>query len=218
MARFTQTSFDVFLPGGARPTGVGEYKCYQVSITRGRLNNLSPGRDCLNAQVETIAQQKRLLRQKMLRLRKVLKIIDLQEKSEAICKRLMALPEFLVSRKCLFYLPMEGEINTRPMITGAFDSGKEVYLPLVDTKNRGLKSSIQKFWPKPKPRTAVRLSSPVTSAIGKPRVLPPLTREFGRLWFTGLRIIRWLIVKFTTYGNPLSMPKFPRARAARGEF
>jgi 5-formyltetrahydrofolate cyclo-ligase len=93
----------------------------------------------LNAQVETIAQQKRLLRRKMSRLRKGLKTIDLQEKSEAICKRLMALPEFVVSRKCLFYLPMEGEVNTRPIITGAFDSGKEVYLPLVESKNRGLK-------------------------------------------------------------------------------
>ena len=93
----------------------------------------------MNAQVETIAQQKRLLRQKMLRLRKGLKTKDLQEKSQAICKRLMALPEFMVSRKCLFYLPMEGEIKTQPMITGSFDLGKEVYLPLVDRENRGLK-------------------------------------------------------------------------------
>lgn len=93
----------------------------------------------MNSQVETIAQQKRLLRHKMSGLRKGLKTIDLQEKSQVICKRLMELPEFLVSQKCLFYLPMEGEILTQPMINGSLDLGKEVYLPLVDTENRGLK-------------------------------------------------------------------------------
>ncbi len=93
----------------------------------------------MNAQVETIEQQKRLLRQKMSCLRKGLKTIEMQEKSQAICKKLMALPEFIVSRKCLFYLPMEGEIRTQLLINGAFDLGKEVYLPLVDAESRGLK-------------------------------------------------------------------------------
>jgi 5-formyltetrahydrofolate cyclo-ligase len=93
----------------------------------------------LNAQVETIAQQKRLLRQKILGLRKGLKTKDLQEKSQAICNRLLELPEFVVSQKCLFYLPIKGEINTQPIIQRSFGLGKEVYLPLIDVESRGLK-------------------------------------------------------------------------------
>jgi 5-formyltetrahydrofolate cyclo-ligase len=51
------------------------------------------------------------------------------EKSEAIRKRLNALPELRQAQAIMGFLPMPDELNTRPVLADLLAAGKRVYVP-----------------------------------------------------------------------------------------
>jgi len=54
---------------------------------------------------------------------------DKDGKSQRICDRLMALPEFIKAREVLFYIDVRSEVRTRACIPKALALGKKVIVP-----------------------------------------------------------------------------------------
>lgn len=63
---------------------------------------------------------------------------DLEEKSRKIQKRLFNLPEFVNSKKILFYIDIGSEVKTKKIIKEAMKKGKNIVLPITDLKEKKL--------------------------------------------------------------------------------
>lgn len=74
---------------------------------------------------------KRSLRNEILAKRKAQARGNREEKSRAIMRGLVSLPEFMDAKVIALYLPVNGEVDTRGMIEAAQTSGKEVCVPVV---------------------------------------------------------------------------------------
>lgn len=64
-------------------------------------------------------------------LRKKLPAEYVKTASEAICSNLEKLPRFADSSVILFFWPLDGEVDLRPLIEKCFQNGKTVLLPVV---------------------------------------------------------------------------------------
>lgn len=60
-------------------------------------------------------------------------------KSKSIERKLLKQEEFIKAKKIMFYLAFDGEVKTKDMINKAREFGKEIYIPLCDTKRRILR-------------------------------------------------------------------------------
>jgi len=60
-------------------------------------------------------------------------------KSRLIEKRLLKQEEFIKAERIMFYLAFDGEVKTENMIDKARSLGKQIYIPLCDTKKKTLK-------------------------------------------------------------------------------
>lgn len=78
---------------------------------------------------------KEKLRIKMLLSLKKHKEEERTRKSRIIKKKLFNTSEFKRAKKVMFYLPIDGEVDTREMIKEALNKGKRVYVP-VCKKNK----------------------------------------------------------------------------------
>ncbi|MBR1478072.1 MAG: 5-formyltetrahydrofolate cyclo-ligase [Lachnospiraceae bacterium] len=74
---------------------------------------------------------KKALRKKYLALRKELLKAEVSEKSGAICKRIMELPEYQAADVMLSYMSANNEVCTDIIISDALDKGRAVFLPVT---------------------------------------------------------------------------------------
>jgi 5-formyltetrahydrofolate cyclo-ligase len=79
----------------------------------------------------TISQLKKEIRCSMLEARKNMKEQDLEQKSSAICKRLVELPEFAQASLVMAYMDFRNEVRTGEFIRECFKRGKRLALPVV---------------------------------------------------------------------------------------
>ena len=59
-------------------------------------------------------------------------------KSRLIEKKLLKQEEFVKAKRIMFFLAFDGEVNTEHMINRARDLGKEIYVPLCNSKKKNL--------------------------------------------------------------------------------
>lgn len=64
--------------------------------------------------------------------RKELSERELSEKSDEICRKVMALREFSAADMILAYMDCKGEVSTKPLIEKAWRLGKKVAVPRVE--------------------------------------------------------------------------------------
>jgi len=83
-------------------------------------------------------QAKREIRGRILALRDDLPEEQRQRLGRLIGQRLLDLPEFEKAVRVAFFASFGSEVPTLETISRAIDSGKEVYLPVTDRKNRRL--------------------------------------------------------------------------------
>ena len=69
---------------------------------------------------------------------------EIERKSYRIWEKLLAFDLFLRGRGILFYLALEDEVQTRPMIEAALGMGKRISVPLIDEEKREIFPSILK--------------------------------------------------------------------------
>jgi len=62
-----------------------------------------------------------------------------ERKSKFIERKLLNQEEFIKAKRIMFYLAFEGEVKTENMINKAKELGKEIYVPLCDTKQKALR-------------------------------------------------------------------------------
>lgn len=65
-------------------------------------------------------------------------------KSKLIEKKLLKEEEFIKAKRIMFYLAFDGEVKTESMINKARELGKEIYVPLCDTKKKTLNPCLLK--------------------------------------------------------------------------
>ncbi|MEK7703234.1 MAG: 5-formyltetrahydrofolate cyclo-ligase [Nitrospirota bacterium] len=82
--------------------------------------------------MQTIANQKKIIRAKLLEKRKAIGKTACLSKSQAITKRLLALPEFIAAKTIHFYLSDDTEVQTDGLIEESLRLGKQVVVPLLD--------------------------------------------------------------------------------------
>ena len=75
---------------------------------------------------------KSALRKELLEKRR--NIIGKEEKDAKILLSLTRLDDYTSADKLLVYVPLDGEINTEPLINSALDSGKTVAVPYCENK------------------------------------------------------------------------------------
>lgn len=78
----------------------------------------------------TKQDQKRALRQTMRRLESQLSPRYKAQSSQKICAHLLAMPEYQASSMIVCFVGTAHEIDTRPILTHALESGKRVCVPL----------------------------------------------------------------------------------------
>jgi 5-formyltetrahydrofolate cyclo-ligase len=74
------------------------------------------------------------IRKKILTLLRTQKEEDRVKKSEAIYRKLMALPEFIEAKTIMFYASFDGEVNTFDMMKEALKLDKTIVLPAIESK------------------------------------------------------------------------------------
>ena len=62
-----------------------------------------------------------------------------EHKSKLIERKLLKQEEFIKAERIMFYLAFDGEVKTKNMINKARELGKEIYVPLCDTKDKQLR-------------------------------------------------------------------------------
>lgn len=72
------------------------------------------------------------LRKQLRQRRRSLSPQQQQQAAQQLCKRLKRQPLFLRSKHIALYLPNDGEIDPRPLITEAWRRGKCCYLPVLE--------------------------------------------------------------------------------------
>jgi 5-formyltetrahydrofolate cyclo-ligase len=65
-----------------------------------------------------------------------------KSKSKLIEKKLLEQEEFIKAERIMFYLAFDGEVNTESMINKSRELGKQIYVPLCDTKEKTLKPCV----------------------------------------------------------------------------
>jgi 5-formyltetrahydrofolate cyclo-ligase len=61
-------------------------------------------------------------------------LADREQRSAAICERVVGLPSYVAARAIHCYLSMRSEVDTRPLIADALAHGKRVAVPVVIPK------------------------------------------------------------------------------------
>ncbi|MCX6667459.1 MAG: 5-formyltetrahydrofolate cyclo-ligase [Euryarchaeota archaeon] len=89
---------------------------------------------------------KEKLRKKIMDTRKSLPDFDVLEKSKQIKKRLFEMTEFKKADTILFYVSYDNEVYTHDMIKESLSNGKNVVVPITDTKEHCLILSKLKRW------------------------------------------------------------------------
>jgi len=89
---------------------------------------------------------KEKLRKKIIDIRKNLSNSDVLEKSDIIKKRLFEMKEFKQASIILFYVSYDNEVYTHEMIKESLSNGKNVLVPITDTKKHCLTISKLKRW------------------------------------------------------------------------
>lgn len=84
------------------------------------------------------------LRSRMLKRRRSEASEEIERKSYLIWERLLTFALFLKGRGVLFYLALEDEVQTRPMIEAALGMGKRISVPLINEEKREILPSILK--------------------------------------------------------------------------
>ena len=77
--------------------------------------------------------QKQALRKELRGRLAALDDAEILRQSEAVSRRLFALPEYAQSTGVACFLSMPKEFNTRPILARLFEDGKRVYLPRVES-------------------------------------------------------------------------------------
>ena len=67
-----------------------------------------------------------------------------ERKSKLIERKLLEQEEFIKAKRIMFYLAFDDEVKTKNMINKARKLGKEIYVPLCDTKEKGLRPCLLK--------------------------------------------------------------------------
>jgi 5-formyltetrahydrofolate cyclo-ligase len=83
--------------------------------------------------MSTIAKLKSAFR-KSHKLSKKLSKDQIEAESLAVCAFLTSIDIYKSSKTVSVFLSMEGEINTTPIVTHLFESGKTVFVPKCDGK------------------------------------------------------------------------------------
>ncbi|MGD9014530.1 MAG: 5-formyltetrahydrofolate cyclo-ligase [Candidatus Omnitrophota bacterium] len=65
-----------------------------------------------------------------------------ERKSRLIERKLLKQEEFVKAERIMFYLAFDGEVNTESMINKARELGKQIYVPLCDTKKKTLRPCV----------------------------------------------------------------------------
>jgi 5-formyltetrahydrofolate cyclo-ligase len=78
---------------------------------------------------ENVAADKAALRQRLGALRRALTPEDIQASSAAVLARLRELPEWAAAREVLFYWPLAGEVDVRPLLAELTGRGVRALLP-----------------------------------------------------------------------------------------
>ena len=87
---------------------------------------------------KSVAGAKTTIRKTIIRKRKVLGSSQRNKKSLTIAQRLFELNEFKKSKAVLCFLSLSHEVQTDMMILESFRLGKEVFVPLVNDRQRNL--------------------------------------------------------------------------------
>ncbi|MFZ5592395.1 MAG: 5-formyltetrahydrofolate cyclo-ligase, partial [Bacillota bacterium] len=82
-------------------------------------------------EADKTAAAKKALRRAVLAARQALDEVTVQQKSEAICRRLMALPVWEKARTLMAYVDFRGEVATDLLIFQALATGKTVAAPVT---------------------------------------------------------------------------------------
>ena len=80
----------------------------------------------------------------MLKRRRLESSEEIERKSYRVREKLLTFDLFLKGRGILFYLALEDEVQTRPMIEAALGMGKRISVPLIDEEEREIVPSILK--------------------------------------------------------------------------
>jgi 5-formyltetrahydrofolate cyclo-ligase len=75
------------------------------------------------------------LRQDMRRRRQALEPLSQRAAAEAATNHLTRLPAWPGARRIALYLASDGEVDTRPLAARCRDSGKQLFLPVIDQRN-----------------------------------------------------------------------------------
>jgi len=65
-----------------------------------------------------------------------------KSKSELIEKKLLEQEEFIQAERIMFYLAFDGEVMTESMINKARERGKQIYVPMCDTREKTLRPCV----------------------------------------------------------------------------
>jgi 5-formyltetrahydrofolate cyclo-ligase len=65
-----------------------------------------------------------------------------ERKSKLIERKLIKQEEFIKAKRILFYLAFDDEVKTENMINKARELGKEIYVPVCDTKDKALRPCV----------------------------------------------------------------------------
>ena len=99
------------------------------------LNQRVQGR-CPNGMTGTHSDTKPDLRRELRARRRGIHGRMARRAAEAAARRLVRLPQWRRARYIGLYLATDGEIDTRPLIRAAWQAGKQVYLPVIQTSGR----------------------------------------------------------------------------------
>lgn len=96
---------------------------------RRELNEVARTLDVKEPPVNQASLKKKALRGKYLAARKALSSDERREKSQAICRRIIATDKFGEAKVIMFYVSTEFEVGTRECIKKALASGKRIVVP-----------------------------------------------------------------------------------------
>lgn len=85
--------------------------------------------------------EKKLLRQQALKQRKSLNSLEVQGRSHEIAQRLLFLPEYQKAQNILVYMSFDNEVDTRAIITNAWQQKKRVLVPICHTSDKSMQIS-----------------------------------------------------------------------------
>ncbi|WP_124726485.1 5-formyltetrahydrofolate cyclo-ligase [Staphylospora marina] len=91
-------------------------------------------------------EQKKELRRRMLEIRLNMPEPLRERESAEICRRLTESDVYRAADSVLFYMPFRGEVDVKPAILHAWQSGKTVLLPRVQTATRRMRAFRVNGW------------------------------------------------------------------------